>query len=620
MKKLTKYCFLIFIIKIQALCFVYGKNENKFVILSPQTDIEYNITNKGLLYVDSFEVINSTGIESLLKVDIPFRTLNKNVLKYRNTYSGVLKYYLQSNHLDNHNYILEFTNSEVDYIQIVLVCQDSLIWKSNLTGDFKNFDTRPIQHRFFAFPLKLKPNKKYELYIVFNKKNRTLTSTILIHHENNWNRKVQSDSLFHGIFQGLFISFILIGLIMFLFLKQKIFLYYALYALMVFLLLFTINGYSFQYIYPNTPQIQQQSTIIIQILGLIFLNLYAFNFVQFSVYFKKIDYLKICWLTLYSIFILLALVSIWHPMDMQKSLAIILYVFEFLNFSFLLVFPLITYIKHKKREALVFFLSYLFVGITLFYTILSFLIKELPYVPLLNTMNIALFIEMFSLLLYMVFNYRSILQQKIVAENKLYESQRHNQEAFIEGQEKEKREIALNIHDNISSNLFALKNKINQISTFETDAISKEIDIISKELRDISHELLPATLEDLGLESALNGLLQNFSTFYTVHLHCQDLPKSISKNMSIHIYRIFQELLKNAAKHASAKNVYVQLFGETNSLEIQYEDDGVGFSKSSKNIGIGFKSINYRVNLLNGNISVESEVNKGLLINISIPC
>ncbi len=619
MKLHRKRYFLILLTHLVFINVYIGNEEVDTIFLSPNTEKPVNLTNRGFIFIDSTEIWENNGLETFRDTIVSFKRYRKNVFKYRNSFSAIFTFFLKTNASFAQNYVLEFTNSEVDDIQIMLFQNDSIFWISEKTGDKYVFNSREINHRFFAFELNLQPNSKYQLVLAVNKKDRTLTSNIFVFSKENWDIKIQGDALFNGVFQGLFISFILIGIIMFVFLKQIIFLYYGLYALMVFFLLFTINGYSFQYIYPNHPIVQQQSTIIIQIAGLIFLNLYAFKFVQFNLYNKVYAKIKYFLVGLYSFFILLAFLSIWFPFTNQKPLAIILYIFEFLNFTSLLLIPLFIYVKHKKKEALVFFLSYAFVGVSLFYAILSFLIEDLPYVPMMTTLNFALFIEMISLLLYMVFNYRSILQQKIVAENQLFESQKLNQQAFIDGQEKEKREIALNIHDNISSNLFALKNKINLIPISEVELLNNDIDIISKELRDISHELLPATLEDLGLESALNDLLQNFSSFFVVHLHCQDLPKNISKNMSIHIYRIFQELLKNAAKHANAKNVYVQLFGETDSLEIQYEDDGVGFTKSSKNIGLGFKSINYRVNLLKGNISVESEVNKGLLINISIP-
>jgi len=104
-------------------------------------------------------------------------------------------------------------------------------------------------------------------------------------------------------------------------------------------------------------------------------------------------------------------------------------------------------------------------------------------------------------------------------------------------------------------------------------------------------------------------------------LQFYDENKPLENNTLLTIYSIIQELITNAVKHAKAKEVLVQCTIHENAVNITVEDDGIGFAPKMKkeSSGLGLKSVNARVALLNGSIEIDSEPNEGTHANIEIP-
>jgi hypothetical protein len=115
---------------------------------------------------------------------------------------------------------------------------------------------------------------------------------------------------------------------------------------------------------------------------------------------------------LYVSLILFVLVSINTEYENERILGNFLLVVEISNFVFLLVAPLLFYLKTKKQEAIVFFISYSVVGISLFYATFSFFIPQLRYVMLMDTLSIGLFLEMLILSTYMIYSYKTLIDKK----------------------------------------------------------------------------------------------------------------------------------------------------------------------------------------------------------------
>ncbi|OJJ20462.1 hypothetical protein BKI52_18570 [marine bacterium AO1-C] len=249
-------------------------------------------------------------------------------------------------------------------------------------------------------------------------------------------------------------------------------------------------------------------------------------------------------------------------------------------------------------------------------------------------------------ILFFVFYQRRLLKQH--KENKALEAsyQRELLEANIQTQEKVRKQIAKDLHDDVGSNLSAIKLYINQIQLkikkeefpVEQTQHAKDLAINAiQSVRQISHNLLPPLLESFGLVEALQDFVDklNGADAFQINFehNWQDQPRlDIQKELAL--FRIVQELINNTLKHAQAQHIRVHLFVGQQKLKLLYEDDGIGFEMTEHRTsehqlikplkeqpskkGLGLKNIESRVQVLNGHMSFHSEKGKGLQVEIHL--
>lgn len=205
--------------------------------------------------------------------------------------------------------------------------------------------------------------------------------------------------------------------------------------------------------------------------------------------------------------------------------------------------------------------------------------------------------------------------------------------ALLEGQEEERKRLSLELHDGIGQMLTGLKliaEKIN-IDNLAVDKerksfidLKKLIDDTIAEIRTISFNLMPSILNDFGVLSAIKYLIEQTEKNSSIKIY-HDLNLrgiKISKNIEITIYRIIQEALNNAVKHAQATEIKLKVLCNQNDLTIDYADNGKGFDKrilKSKNLKNGLNNMKSRIEIHNGNFKISSVVGKGTKINIKLP-
>lgn len=243
-------------------------------------------------------------------------------------------------------------------------------------------------------------------------------------------------------------------------------------------------------------------------------------------------------------------------------------------------------------------------------------------------------------ILFFVFYQRRLLKQQ--KENKAKEAyyQQELLAANIETQENVRKQIAKDLHDDIGANLSAIKLYINQIQhKLEKQQFPVALTEQTKELatdtihnvRHISHNLLPPLLEDFGLIEALQDFCDklNGSDVIQVNLKSQGYKSRLETQQELALYRIVQELANNTLKHAQARQINIHLYKSNQQVKLIYQDDGVGFDMSAdKRIdnqlikkekkGLGLKSIESRVKVLNGKMTFYSEKKQGIQVEIYI--
>lgn len=191
--------------------------------------------------------------------------------------------------------------------------------------------------------------------------------------------------------------------------------------------------------------------------------------------------------------------------------------------------------------------------------------------------------------------------------------------SIIEGQEQERARIAKELHDGIVQDLTVLKMEMSNQNQ-ESESINK-LDKITKEVRELSYQMMPVTLREMGLISAIEELLhrslsKNGIAFEFEYFNYKD---RLSDKIEVSVYRICQELLNNVLKHAGASRVSVVIRKSDSQLTFIFEDNGKGFDVSNSKKGIGLESLNSRIAFLNGNLEIDSSEKKGTTAFIRIP-
>ena len=193
--------------------------------------------------------------------------------------------------------------------------------------------------------------------------------------------------------------------------------------------------------------------------------------------------------------------------------------------------------------------------------------------------------------------------------------------ALISGQEIERVRISQELHDGLGTLLSRIKFQTENIATSK-EQIAEMVDVACDEVRTISSNLQPNALTKFGLIRSIDDLILKQNSI-SPNIIFQHFGKEfeISPESSLMIFRIIQELMTNALKHAEATEILIQIvYQEERTLTITVEDDGKGFNDANvQPENNGWNNIRSRVNYLHGIINLHSEPSDGTSVTIAIP-
>ncbi len=204
---------------------------------------------------------------------------------------------------------------------------------------------------------------------------------------------------------------------------------------------------------------------------------------------------------------------------------------------------------------------------------------------------------------------------------------------LIEAQEIERTRIARDLHDDICQQLALLGIGLENLknSAFESrsavrpqvDELQNRLSEILKDIGAISHELHSSKLEFLGLDAAVRSLCEEFSEHFRVKIDfvATDLPRRLPKEISICLFRVAQESLRNGTKHSGSSLFQVRLLGTPDAVHLSIRDEGVGFDPATamNYQGLGLISMRERIALVGGTIAIKSKLQGGTEIRCTIP-
>jgi len=220
--------------------------------------------------------------------------------------------------------------------------------------------------------------------------------------------------------------------------------------------------------------------------------------------------------------------------------------------------------------------------------------------------------------------------QKQILRQQMYNQQLelHHQQDLLQKnllvQEEERRRIASDLHDEISSKLNVLHLNVHRLRKMEpqshdydqtVDDINSLISNALDTTRRISHELMPPTLEDFGLIEAVKELGQHVSQSGAAQIRFEseatreDIGDATTE---LNLFRIIQELISNSLRHGKATQIDVRFLRHDHGIELNYRDNGKGFDLAqTEKKGLGLRNIESRVRIIGASFQVNSNPGKG---------
>lgn len=237
-----------------------------------------------------------------------------------------------------------------------------------------------------------------------------------------------------------------------------------------------------------------------------------------------------------------------------------------------------------------------------------------------------------SLLLFFFYRYKS-RKNRIISEQKIRQLEEEKKllaiRSLVEGQKEERKRIATELHDSLGVLLSVARMQFSSVKDTNPrnktmiEKATQFLEQASSEVRKISHNLMPGLLTKLGLYEALEDLFDKLSEMEGIQavFDLQGTKRRLAENTEYMIYRIIQEMVNNALKHADARKIELHMEILPDRLDILFSDDGKGFTWEEQDQlnTIGLQSIFSRVKFLDGTISCDTAPGNGTRYRMQIP-
>jgi len=231
-----------------------------------------------------------------------------------------------------------------------------------------------------------------------------------------------------------------------------------------------------------------------------------------------------------------------------------------------------------------------------------------------------------GLIVFIIFHQRKVIRYQLRLQRMEHDQQKLLLNASIRLQEEERQRIAADLHDDAgpllaTARLYLNENLVNLDKTAQLQSIYNAKSIIDDTIqliRNISHSLMPPTLKNFGLESAVNDLFQKISGSGSMNASSRfhDYRERLQAENELIIFRVIQELVNNILKHSNASFIHLTQNTSGEKFFIRLHHDGRGitqndFNKLNKsNVGLGLKNIQSRLKVLHGKIFFEKDMSQ----------
>lgn len=469
---------------------------------------------------------------------------------------------------------------------------------------------KPVQSRFFSFPLRVRPQEELTIYWRIYRQESFIVLPLGLFDQEYFFTFNTTYDFFLYLSLGVFTFTFLLSLLLYIFTKYRLLLYYSGYTLFYGLTIASMEGILTQYFHWNFALLQDNTKNVFICCLNFFTILFAIHFLDIKSFLPRWVY-HIC---IIQATLVLAFGGYLLLTPFTGLTSVILSGVATLD-MLLLLSLIISAFSHKKLIAILYLTATFPLVISASWLILTlvfdiertwFYYQSFPFLP---------FFEVIILGIGLGYRLISDRNRYFLGLNTL---QKQFTSSIVNTQDSERQRIAADLHDDLGGTLATIRRRLSDLrSKTKIDSVAKELDELepliqksSDDLRRISHNLMPPEFERIGLSNSLKQFIQEIprqpTTFeFIVSGEIYRLPLEAELNA----YRIVSELVQNIFKHAMASRASVQLLYYSDFLRILVEDDGIGdgSEKSEKIVpGMGLKNSILRASYIGASIHRES--------------
>ncbi|MFN3852545.1 MAG: 7TM diverse intracellular signaling domain-containing protein [Spirosomataceae bacterium] len=576
--------------------------------------------DRGVFYIE-----DSTNKADFFTIKQLYKSGKSNIINDRELNFGRKRYnYWMIFGLENQNpseYGLSSLRIEEPFIDLsecyIVDAKDSLVY-SGKTGRQIPTHKMSVKSRMSTFSFDLRQGN-YTIYLKITNRfsNYKLRTPTTIYSDDALYSTEEQERVFYSLFLGMTVFVIVMSLMLFVFFKEKIYLFYSLTSFSMLALYLLIENYwqkiPFTDFYTNWREITIAFCMVL------------ICYIQFSLRYLSVKRYSKSWQINFgrylSILIAINIIALILPIEEPNWVKFLQEFDSFLALSgiFIVYVYLFNALRNRFTPAYFFIVGNFPLAIV---AIIDSVVVEIV------SMNVrvekigyyAILFEVFVLMLGIVYRFRVFAEEKTLLQKSINEQQRNNYETQLQIQERERSRIARSLHDSVGAILSSVKmnfdlmkdkKEVREDETFRNSYAMLGEAI--REVRRVSHDIMPSVLVRYGLESAVKQIYEKVQK-PEITIYTDGLDDRFDLQQELTVYRIVQELMSNVMRHADATEASIILIRNGNELIIKVIDNGKGFDQSHKKDGMGLENIRSRVKYLDGKLDITSTQNKGTTV------
>ena len=549
----------------------------------------------------------------------------------------------------SYKYFLTLGNPNTDEVHVYFTTPLDT-FNFNPVGDNYSYPQTSFSARNFSFPLVVPAQSNCALWIHIMAQQEPVLLTAYLSSESYFYKRAKNDFLYLGMFTGIFFLFLLFIFCLYQFYKNRIFLYYLVINLVIFLYYISETGIGFQMFWPEYPFVQKLMPTLVAFLFMFFTNIFLKNYYTTTIHYPRFNRVfNVVNIFLVIVFITNNILS-FQPSFIRLPFRITFYILNLIYVLYGIVFLILilfTWIKLKRKDVLWAFIGpflhvvkcvlFLFLNAKVYKVLFPGanlydlnIVRTHVFLP-----NIFFFIDYSQVIIVSIFlaNYfKKVNLEYNMSNKRLTVLQRTSINAMIDGQEKERKLLKSEMDFRIKEDLQELKKITKEALEISNDVSIQselrkgitEIEQIINDLENLSSDVLPMEVDQIEIHTAVKRVFEKITEsaqlelVYSEDMHPAVLLTNLQKS---NIYRIAQELSTNILKHARANIITVHFEVRPKHIYLRVADDGSGFDaeKAFKGKGIGLSNMESRVRGLNGIFKITGTPGQGTIAEITIP-